>query len=126
MKINTKGNYNMEDRLIIGYDKAERKDRQALIVARENGRGLWIVNQFYDKEAEEIYNKLTEPRVLVKDICELEQALVGRRDCTIYITNKVDIKLDEISWKDTEKFNKIQSDLMDRNITLKIYNRRHN
>ena len=58
MKINTKGNYNMEDRLIIGYDKAERKDRQALIVARENGRGLWIVNQFYDKEAEEIYNKL--------------------------------------------------------------------
>ena len=51
----------MEDRLVIGYDKAEGSSRQALIVARKNGRGLWIVNQFYDKEAEEIYNKLTEP-----------------------------------------------------------------
>lgn len=50
----------MEDRLIIGYDKAEDKDRQALIVSRKNGRGLWIVNEFCDKEAEEIYNKLTD------------------------------------------------------------------
>ena len=115
----------MEDRLVIGYDKAEGKDRQALTVVRINNRGTWIVNQFYDKEAEEIYNKLTEPRGLVKDICELEHALVGRKDCTIYITNKVDIKLNEISWKDTETFNKIQSNLMDRNITLKIYNRRY-
>lgn len=114
----------MEDRLVIGYDKAEGSSRQALIVARKNGRGLWIVNQFYDKEAEEIYNKLTEPKLLVKDIFELEQSLVGRRDCTIYITNGVDIKLNELSWKDTVTFNKIQSNLMDRNITLKIYNRR--
>lgn len=124
MKINTKGNYNMEDRLIIGYDKAERKDRQALIVARKNGRGLWIVNQFYDKDAEEIYNKLTEPKLLVKDIFELEQALIGRRDCTIYITNEVDIKLDTMSWKNEIKFRKIQSSLIERNIKLKIYNRR--
>lgn len=114
----------MEDILVIGYDKAEGSSRQALIVARKNTRVLWTINHFYDKEAEEIYNKLTEPRVLVKDICELEQALVGRRDCTIYITNKVNIKLNEISWKHTEKFNKIQSDLIHRNITLKIYNRR--
>ena len=114
----------MEDILVIGYDKAEGSSRQALIAARKNTRVLWTINHFYDKEAEEIYNKLTEPRVLVKDICELEQALVGRRDCTIYITNKVNIKLNEISWKHTEKFNKIQSDLIHRNITLKIYNRR--
>lgn len=124
MKINTKGNYNMEDRLIIGYDKAERKDRQALIVARENGRELWIVNQFYDKEAKEIYNKLTEPKLLVKDIFELEQVLVGRRDCTIYITNGVDIKLNAMTWKNEIKFRKIQSSLIERNIKLKIYNRR--
>ena len=81
------------------------------------------IDNFNDK-AEEIYNKLTEPKLLVKDIFELEQALVGRRDCTIYITNGVDIKLNELSWKDTVTFNKIQSNLMDRNITLKIYNRR--
>lgn len=114
----------MEDRLIIGYDKAEGSSRQALTVARRNSRGLWIVNQFYDKEAEEIYNKLTEPKTLVKDIMELNHALIGRRDCTIYITNGVDIKLNELSLRDTETFNKIQSDLMNRNITLKIYNRR--
>ena len=58
----------MEDRLVIGYDKAEGKDRQALTVVRINNRGTWIVNQFYDK---------------------------------------------------------IQFNLMDRNITLKIYNRRY-
>lgn len=114
----------MEDRLVIGYYKAEGNSRQALIVARENGRGLWIVNQFYDKEAEEIYNKLTGPKLLVKDIFELRQALKGRKDSTIYITNGVDIKLNELSWRDTETFNKIQSDLVNRNITLKIYNRR--
>ena len=114
----------MEDRLVIGYDKAEGNSRQALIVARKNGRGLWIVNQFYDKEAEEIYNKLTEPKLLVKDIFELEQALIGRRDCTIYITNEVDVKLDTMSWKNEIKFRKIQSSLIERNIKLKIYNRR--
>lgn len=114
----------MEDRLIIGYDKAEGSSRQALTVARKNGRGSWIVNQFYDKEAEEIYNKLTGPKLLVKDILELDQALKERRDCTIYITNGVDIKLNELSWRNTETFNKIQSNLIDRNITLKIYNRR--
>lgn len=114
----------MEDRLVIGYDKAEGSSRQALIVARKNGRGLWIVNQFYDKEAEEIYNKLTEPKLLVKNILELEQSLVGRRDCTIYITNEVDIKLDTMSWKNEIKFRKIQSSLIERNIKLKIYNRR--
>lgn len=114
----------MEDRLVIGYDKAEGSSRQALIVGRKNGRGLWIVNQFYDKEAEEIYNKLTEPKLLVKDIFELEQALIGRRDCTIYITNEVDIKLDTMSWKNEIKFRKIQSSLIERNIKLKIYNRR--
>ena len=114
----------MEDRLVIGYDKAEGSRRQALIVARKNGRGLWIVNQFYDKEAEEIYNKLTEPKLLVKDIFELEQALIGRRDCTIYITKEVDVKLDTMSWKNEIKFRKIQSSLIERNIKLKIYNRR--
>lgn len=114
----------MEDRLVIGYDKVEGSSRQALIVGRKNGRGLWIVNHFYDKEAEEIYNKLTEPKLLVKDIFELEQALIGRRDCTIYITNEVDIKLDTMSWKNEIKFRKIQSSLIERNIKLKIYNRR--
>ena len=114
----------MEDRLVIGYAKAEGNSRQALIVARKNGRGLWIANQFYDKEAEEIYNKLTEPKMLVKDIFELRQALKGRKDSTIYITNGVDIKLNELSWRDTETFNKIQSDLVNRNIHLIIYNRR--
>ena len=114
----------MEDRLVIGYDKAEDKDSHALIVSRKIGRGLWIINEFYDKEAEEIYNKLTKPKLLVKDILELDQALKGRRDCTIYITNGVDIDLDELSWRNTETFNKIQSNLIDRNITLKIYNRR--
>lgn len=48
----------MEDRLLIGYDKAEGKDRQALCVCREMQGEIWILNQFYDKEAEEIYNKL--------------------------------------------------------------------
>lgn len=119
-----KGKWKIEDRLVIGYDKAEDKDRQALIVSRKNGRGLWIVNEFYDKEAEEIYNKLTEPKLLVKDIFELRQALKGRKDSTIYITNGVDIKLNELYWRDTETFNKIQSNLMNRNIMLRIYNRR--
>lgn len=50
----------MEDRLVIGYDKTV--DHSALVVGRKNGRGLTIINQFHDIEAEEIYKKLIMPK----------------------------------------------------------------
>ena len=48
----------MEDRLVIGYDKSESKDHSCLHILRRQGRGAYVVNSFYDKEAEEIYYKL--------------------------------------------------------------------
>jgi hypothetical protein len=47
-----------EDRLIIGYDCSKEKDHTCLLVARKIGRGYFILNEFLDKEAEEIYKKL--------------------------------------------------------------------
>ena len=47
-----------EDRLIIGYDYSNGQDHTALLIGRRLGRGYKVLNIIYDKEAEEIYNKL--------------------------------------------------------------------
>lgn len=49
-----------EDCLIIGYDVSENKDHTSLIIARpmQNTRGMLILNEFIDQEAEKIYKKL--------------------------------------------------------------------
>lgn len=52
-----------EDSLIIGYDISEDKDHTCLMVARNNGDKTIILNNFYDKEAEEIYEKLTSKEI---------------------------------------------------------------
>lgn len=49
----------MEDRLIIGIDISKEKDRSCMIVARKEGRGYQVINELFDKEAEDIYYKLT-------------------------------------------------------------------
>lgn len=49
----------MEDSLVIGYDNSNGKDHTCLVVGRKSGRGIIITNEFFDEEAEEIYNKLT-------------------------------------------------------------------
>jgi hypothetical protein len=48
----------MEDRLIIGIDISKEKDRSCMIVARREGRGYQVINELFDKEAEDIYYKL--------------------------------------------------------------------
>lgn len=47
-----------EDKLIVGYDESRKKDRACLLVARKSKNELMIINEFFDGEAEEIYNKL--------------------------------------------------------------------
>ena len=49
----------MIDRLIIGIDISENRDRSSLSIARERDGEIEIINQFYDQEAENIYYKLT-------------------------------------------------------------------
>lgn len=49
-----------EDCLIIGYDISEEKEHSVLIIGRSIGNGAFqIINEYLDKEAEEVYNKLT-------------------------------------------------------------------
>lgn len=48
----------MEDRLIIGIDISKQKDRSCMTVARREGRGYKVINELFDKEAEDIYYKL--------------------------------------------------------------------
>ena len=48
----------MEDRLIIGIDISKQKDRSCMFVARREGRGYKVINELFDKEAEDIYYKL--------------------------------------------------------------------
>lgn len=47
-----------EDKLIVGYDESRKKDHTCLLVARRSKNELMIINEFFDGEAEEIYNKL--------------------------------------------------------------------
>lgn len=50
----------IEDCLVIGYDQAKGKDHTCLIISRPIGNGAYqIINEYLDKEAEEIYSKLT-------------------------------------------------------------------
>lgn len=49
----------MEDRLTIGIDISKQKDRSCMTIARRKGRGYQIINELFDKEAEDIYHKLT-------------------------------------------------------------------
>ena len=49
--------------LIIGYDFSEGNSRKALVVLRYDSNGkMEAVNAFYDKEAIDIYNKLTSKK----------------------------------------------------------------
>lgn len=49
----------MIDRLVIGIDETENKEHTCLIVATKNIRGIEIINEFYDEDAINIYNILT-------------------------------------------------------------------
>lgn len=48
----------MEDCLEIGIDISEGKDKSCITICRREGRGYRIINQLFDKEAEDIYYKL--------------------------------------------------------------------
>lgn len=48
----------MEDSLIIGIDISKEKDISCMTVARKSGRGMQVINQLFNKEAEDIYYKL--------------------------------------------------------------------
>lgn len=48
-----------KDCLLIEYDISKEKDHSILIIGRSIGNGAFqIINEYLDKEAEEIYNKL--------------------------------------------------------------------
>lgn len=48
----------MEDCLIIGYDESEETDHICLTVVRRVNGITHVINQVYDEEAKQIYNKL--------------------------------------------------------------------
>lgn len=48
----------MEDCLIIGIDISKGKDISCMTVARKKGRGMQIINQLFNEEAEDMYYKL--------------------------------------------------------------------
>lgn len=48
----------MEDCLIVGIDISKGKDISCMTVARKKGRDMQIINQLFNKEAEDIYYKL--------------------------------------------------------------------
>ena len=52
----------MEDCLIIGIDIVEGKDISCMSVIRKNGEEMQVINQLYNKEAEDIYYKLINVR----------------------------------------------------------------
>ena len=49
----------ISDRLIIGYDLCG-DDVACLVVGRKQGRGINIINRFYGRDAEDMYEKLSE------------------------------------------------------------------
>lgn len=53
----------MEERLIVGIDISEEKDKCCMTIVRKTGRGMHIINQLFDKEAEDIYYKLINKTV---------------------------------------------------------------
>lgn len=55
-----------EDGLIIGYDQAKGKDYTCLLVLRKHRDELTVINEFFDEEAEEIYNKLIKRQDIEK------------------------------------------------------------
>lgn len=58
-KKQNKINKSKEDCLTIGYDFSKGRDHTVLIIGKPLGNEAFeILNEFYDKEAEEIYNKL--------------------------------------------------------------------
>ena len=48
----------MEDCLIVGIDISKGKDISCMTIARKKGRGMQIINQLFNEEAEDIYYKL--------------------------------------------------------------------
>lgn len=50
----------MQDRLIIGIDCAKDESHTCLTICRKTVRGYTLINEFYDEEAEEIYEKLVK------------------------------------------------------------------
>lgn len=48
----------MEDCLIIGIDISKGQDISCMTVARKNGEEMQVINQLFNKEAEDIYYKL--------------------------------------------------------------------
>ena len=48
----------MEDCLIVGIDISKGKDISCMTVARKKGRGMQIINQLFNEEAEDTYYKL--------------------------------------------------------------------
>lgn len=55
-----------EDGLIIGYDQAKGLDHTCLLVLRKHRDELTVINEFFDEEAEEIYNKLIKRQDIEK------------------------------------------------------------
>lgn len=47
----------VEDRLIIGVDFSEN-DKDVLYVIKIKGNDVYVINQFENEEAREVYNKL--------------------------------------------------------------------
>lgn len=52
----------MEDSLIIGYDESQETDHICLTVVRRIEGITYVINQLYDEEAKEMYNKLVNKR----------------------------------------------------------------
>lgn len=56
--------FDISTTLVIGYDKSNNKDKTAMAVSSYDGRTYHLLNIFYDSEAEALYQKLTEKRVV--------------------------------------------------------------
>lgn len=50
----------MEDSLIIGYDESKEIDHTCLTVVRRINGITYVLNQLYDEEAKEVYEKLVK------------------------------------------------------------------
>lgn len=53
----------ISDRLIIGFDMSG-DDKACLTVARRRGRGYQVIKQFFDQDAEFLYEQLSDLRVM--------------------------------------------------------------
>ena len=76
----------MEDCLIIGIDIAEGKDISCMSVIRKNGEEMQVINQLFNKEAEDIYYKLINVRAKEKFPLIQEEAIKRgmNKICNIY------------------------------------------